>query len=134
MCYNKCTLRFINPRSCSLDSLELARQIVDVAEDKKASDIVLLDLRPDTVLADFFVILNGSSDRQIKALVDYIRTGVKERFDNHLPFSTEGTAESGWVLMDYSTVVVHIFLEEKRQYYDLEALWSAESSVLLSIQ
>lgn len=84
-------------------------------------------------MADFFVICNGTSDRQLKALIDYVRVGVKERFEM-LPFSVEGTADSGWVLMDYSTVVVHIFLEEKRQYYDLEELWSAESSVLLSIQ
>jgi ribosome-associated protein len=94
---------------------------------------VLLDLRPDTIMADFFVICNGNTDRQIKALVDYIRTGVKEQL-GLLPFSTEGTAESGWVLMDYSSVIVHVFLEEKRDYYDLEGLWSEESSVLLSIQ
>lgn len=106
---------------------------MDIVEDKKASDIILLDLRPDTVMADFFVICNGNTDRQIKALVDYIRTGVKEQFEL-LPFSTEGTGESGWVLMDYSSVIVHIFLEAKRNYYDLEELWSAESSVLLSIQ
>lgn len=93
----------------------------------------MLDLRPDTVMADFFIICNGTSDRQIKALVDYVRVGIKEDF-GILPFSTEGAADSGWVLMDYSNVVVHLFLEEKRQYYDLEGLWSAESSILLSIQ
>ncbi len=84
-------------------------------------------------MADFFVLCNGTSDRQIKALIDYIRTGVKEKF-NLLPFNTEGHAESGWVVMDYSEIVVHLFLEEKREYYDLEGLWRAESSVLLSIQ
>jgi len=93
-----------------------------------------MDLRPDNVVADFFVMCNGTSDRQIKALIDYVRVGVKEKFDDLLPFSTEGTAESGWVLMDYSEVVVHLFLEERREYYDLEGLWAAESNVLLSIQ
>ena len=107
--------------------------IVDVVEDKKAEDIVLLDLRPDVVMADFFVICNGNSDRQLKALIDNVREAVKEKYGK-LPFGVEGTADSGWVLMDYSDVVVHIFLEEKRQYYDLESLWSAEASVLLSIQ
>ncbi|GAB4340758.1 MAG: hypothetical protein Kow00117_21080 [Phototrophicales bacterium] len=90
-------------------------------------------MRPDTIMADFFVICTGTSDRQIKALVDYVRTGVKEKF-GILPFSIEGTAESGWVLMDYSSIIVHLFMEEKRQYYDLESLWQDESSVLLSIQ
>jgi len=107
---------------------------VNVLEDKKASDIVLLDLRPDAIVADFFVVCNGTSDRQLKALIDYVRVGVKEQYGDLLPFSTEGTAESGWVLMDYSSVVVHLFLEEKREYYDLEGLWEAESNVLLSIQ
>jgi ribosome-associated protein len=104
-----------------------------VVEDKKAEDIILLDLRPDTIMADFLVICNGNSDRQLKALTDYVREGVKEQY-NKLPFSTEGTSESGWILMDYGDVIVHLFMEEKRLYYDLEGLWSAEASVLLSIQ
>lgn len=85
------------------------------------------------IMADFFVICTGTSDRQLKALVDYVRTGVKEAFDL-LPFSVEGTAESGWILMDYSNIIVHLFMEEQRDYYDLESLWQGESSVLLSIQ
>jgi ribosome-associated protein len=93
-----------------------------------------MDLRPDVVMADFFVLFNGNSDRQLKALIDYVRVGVKEKYDDLLPFSTEGDAESGWVLLDYSTVVVHMFLEEKRNYYNLEELWGSESTVLLSIQ
>ena len=79
------------------------------------------------------MVLSGNSDRQLKALIDYVRTGVKEKFEK-LPYSTQGTPESGWVLLDYSDVVVHMFLEETRQFYDLEGLWSAEANVLLSIQ
>jgi ribosome-associated protein len=104
-----------------------------VVEDKKAENIILLDLRPDTLMADFLVICNGNSDRQLKALTEYVRDGVKQEF-KLTPFSVEGTAESGWLLLDYGDVVVHLFLEGVRQYYDLEGLWSAESSVLLSIQ
>ena len=122
-----------NIRRFQLDQLELARFIVDVVEDNKGSDIVLLDLRPDTVIADFFVICTGTSDRQLRALTDYVRTAIKEKY-GELPFSVQGTPDSGWVLADYSSVVLHIFLEEKRQYYDLEGLWQADSTVLLSIQ
>jgi ribosome-associated protein len=103
-----------------------------VVEDKKAENIVLLDLRPDIVIADFFVICNGNSDRQLRALVDYVREGIKEQF-NRLPFSVEGSADSGWVLMDYGDVVVHLFTEPKRRYYDLEGLWK-QANVLVSIQ
>ncbi len=103
-----------------------------MVEDKKAENIVLLDLRPDVVIADFFIICNGNSDRQIKALIDYVREATKEKYQR-LPFSTEGTADSGWVLMDYGDVVVHIFAEEKRRYYDLEGLWRG-ANVLVSIQ
>lgn len=104
-------------------------------EDKKASNIVLLNLHEDVAanLADFFVICTGTSDRQLKALVDHLRVELKEKFDL-LPLSVQGTAESGWILVDYSYVIVHLFLEEKRQYYNLEGLWQKESQVLLSIQ
>jgi len=106
---------------------------VDTLEDKKGANIILLDLRPDTVIADFFVICTGTTDRQLKALTEYVREAVKERF-SALPFAVEGTPESGWLLLDYSDVIVHLFLEEKRQYYDLEGLWSNVANVLLSIQ
>lgn len=105
---------------------------MDVVEDKKAEAITLLDLRPDAIIADFFIICNGNSDRQLKALADNVREAVKERYAK-LPFSVEGAADSGWVLMDYGDVIVHLFLEEKRLFYDLEGLWRS-AHVLLSIQ
>src|SRR5262245_8161510 len=94
-----------------LDSIDLARYIVDVVEDKKGEDIMLLDLRPNAIIADFFVLCNGTSDRQLNALVDYVREGVKEQFGK-LPTSVEGTGESGWVLMDYGDTIVHLFSSE----------------------
>lgn len=117
----------------TLDSLELARHIVDVVEDRKAEQIILLDLRPDTVIADFFVIANGTSDRQIRALSQYVRDDVKEKLKT-IPVSIEGEATSGWVLLDYGDVVVHLFHEDQRDYYDIEGLWSTVGHVLLSIQ
>lgn len=107
--------------------------IVDIVEDKKGEDIVLMDLRPDTVIADFFVVATGNSDRQLRALVDYVRDEVKQK-TGRIPHATEGTPESGWVLIDYSEVVVHLFTANQREYYDLERLWGAVGSILLSIQ
>lgn len=106
---------------------------MDVVEDNKAADIVLLDLRPDTILADFFVLCTGNSDRQIRALSEHVREKVKDKYSK-IPFSLEGTPESGWVLLDYGSVVVHVFAEEQRDYYDLQGLWGRQASVLLSIQ
>ncbi|MBZ0302078.1 MAG: ribosome silencing factor [Anaerolineae bacterium] len=119
-------------RRRSLDSFDLARYIVDVVDEHKAENIVLLDLRPDTVIADFFILCTGTSDRQIGALVDHVKTAVKEQYDQR-PYSVEGTPESGWQLLDFGDVVVHIFLEEVREYYDLEGLWH-KANVLVSIQ
>lgn len=103
-----------------------------MVEDKKAENIVLLDLRPDAIIADFFVICTGLSDRQLKALAEHVRTSVKERYEK-LPTSVEGASDSGWVLVDYGDVIVHLFMEEKRRFYDLEGLWRS-AHVLLSIQ
>lgn len=120
-------------RITPLESLELARKIAELLEDKKAENILVLDLRPERVIADFFVIATGTSDRNLKALAEHVRVELKDSYDTKAA-STEGIAESGWVLLDYGVVIVHIFLEERRQYYDLEGLWRAESKVVLSIK
>ena len=111
----------------------MARHIVDIVEDRKAEHITLLDLRPDTVIADFFVLANGTNERQLRALADYVREDIKEKHDI-IPFSKEGTPESGWMILDYGNVVVHLFAQEQRTFYDMEGLWSNVSHVLLSIQ
>ncbi len=102
-------------------------------EDKKAEEIILLDLRPDTIMADFFVICNGTSDRQLRALTEYVRVSVKDNLSK-LPFNVDGTPESGWVLMDYGDVIVHLFTADQREFYDLEGLWRENAHVLLNIQ
>lgn len=116
-----------------MEPLDLAKLIVDIVEERKADDIVLLDLRPNTILADYFVICTGNSDRQIRALMDYVREGIKEK-TRKIPKGIEGTPESGWVLMDYGDVIVHLFAEDQRDYYDIESLWSSVSQVVVSIQ
>jgi ribosome-associated protein len=115
-----------------LEPIELARRIVDVVEDKLGEDILLLDIRELCLFADFFVICNGTSERQLKALVESVHQTVKQEL-GILPHHMEGEAVSGWILMDYSDVIVHIFAPELRAYYDLEGLWQ-EGKVLLRMQ
>ena len=116
----------------SLEPLELARLIADLASDKKGESIVLMDMRQVSPITDFFVIISAGSDRQLKAIVEHIELEIKKRFQLH-PWHIEGTADHGWVLMDYGDVVVHGFLPEKRAYYDLEGLWK-EAPVLVRFQ
>ena len=109
-------------------SLEIARRIVELAEDKKAADIVLLDLTGLTTLADYFVIASGGSDRQLDAIADGIVSGLRD--EKVRPFGREGTAASHWVLVDYGSVIVHVFTPPEREYYDLERHWSGAKTVL----
>ncbi len=104
------------------DGAELAELIAGYAADKKAIDIVELDLRGVLGYTDYFVICSGNTDRQTKAIHDGIHQGLKK---DHglLPRRVEGLAEARWVLMDYLDVVVHVFTPEARDYYRLEQLW-----------
>jgi ribosome-associated protein len=108
--------------------LELARRIVELAEDKKAADIVLLDLTPLTTLADYFVICSGGSERQLDAIADGIVSTLRD--ERIKPMGREGTPASHWVLLDYGSVVVHIFTPPERDYYGLEKHWSEAKTVL----
>ena len=105
-----------------MDSLELARYIVDTIADQKGENILLLDIQELSILADYFVIASTTSDRQAKAILDDVRTKVKQAFDARL-LHVEGEPATGWVLIDYGDVVVHLFSQEVREYYDLEGLW-----------
>jgi ribosome-associated protein len=111
--------------------LELARRIVELAEDKKAADIILLDLGGLTTMADYFVICSGGSERQLEAIADGIISGLRD--ERTRPIGREGTAASHWVLLDYGAVIVHIFTPPERDYYALEKHWS-EAKTILSVQ
>src|SRR5689334_5873242 len=115
-----------------LDTLDLARMIVDLIADKKGENIVLMDLRTVSLIADFFVIASADNERQLNAITDHIREEVKKRYQL-LPLRTEGRGDSGWVLMDYGDVVIHMFSPETRSYYDLEGLWR-DANVLVHVQ
>ncbi len=101
---------------------ELARAIAAHALDKKAVDVVGLDLRGVAGYTDFFVVCSGNSDRQAKAIHDGIHFGLKKG-EGLLPRRVEGTSEARWILMDYLDVVVHVFTPEAREFYRLESLW-----------
>lgn len=94
---------------------------VAAADAKQARDIKVIDLRPVTSFADFFVICTGSNSRQVHAISDEV--GVQLKKLGEMPSSIEGHRNADWVLMDYGDYVVHIFSEQARSYYDLERLW-----------
>ena len=108
--------------------LDVARRIVELAEDNKAADIVLLDLSGLTTLADAFVICSGGSERQLDAIADGVIEGM--RAEKIRPIGREGTASSHWVLVDFGSVVVHVFTPPERDYYSLEKHWSEARTVL----
>ena len=108
--------------------LDMARRIVALAEDKKAADILLLDLDGLTTLADAFVICSGGSERQLESIADGIVRGM--RAEGIRPIGTEGLPASHWILVDFGDVIVHIFTPPERDYYGLEKHWSEAKPVL----
>ncbi|MDQ2715807.1 MAG: ribosome silencing factor [Chloroflexota bacterium] len=111
-----------------LNSGQLARAAVDIASDKKASDVILLDIQGVTTIADYFVICSGNNSRQIQAIADAIREELGKQGGNLL--HREGVADSGWLLLDFGDVIVHIFGPKEREYYRLERLWSEAKTVV----
>jgi len=111
--------------------IDLARRIVELAEDKKAADIVLLDLTGLTTLADYFVIASGGSERQIDAIAEGIVESLRD--EKVRPIGREGLAASHWILLDYGSVVVHVFTPPERDFYQLERHW-AEAKTVLRVQ
>jgi ribosome-associated protein len=100
----------------------VARRAVEAANDKKAADIVLLDAREVCTFADYFVICSGDTGKQIEAIRDEVGHVLKK--EGILPHHYEGTVDSGWLLLDFSDVIVHIFAPVEREQYQLDKLWS----------
>ena len=111
--------------------VDLARRIVELAEDKKAADIVLLDLTGLTTVADCFVICSGGSERQLAAIADGIIEGL--RVEGARPIGREGIPASHWVLIDFGSVIVHVFTPSERDFYQLEKHW-AQAKTILRVQ
>ena len=95
----------------------------EAASDKKAEDLVILDVSQQLVITDYFVICSGNTERQTKAIHDAIYQDLKDSDERLLPRRTEGDREARWILLDYLDCVVHIFTPDAREYYRLEQLW-----------
>ena len=106
-----------------MPSKVLARHAVAAALEKKAEDVVVMDLRAVSGLADYFVLCSGSSDKQIRAIQESVEERIREQA-NERPWHREGQQFRQWVLLDYVDMVVHIFSRERRAFYDLERLWN----------
>lgn len=103
------------------DAIELAVAVAAAADDKKAADLLLLEVADVLALVDVFLLATASSDRQLKAIADAVEE--RGRSLGRKPQQREGRAESGWLLLDFGDVVVHLFSEEQREFYSLERLW-----------
>ena len=108
-------------RSKGPTPLQLARLLRGAAVEKKAWDPVVIDVREQTSVADYFVICEGETDRQVRAIADAMVEAAKAK--ELRPLGVDGYDDAGWVLIDFDSVLAHVFLPGERSYYDLEALW-----------
>jgi ribosome-associated protein len=111
-----------------LNSAQLARAAADIASDKKASDVLVLDIREVTTIADYFVICSGNNPRQLQAIADALEENLEKQGARML--HREGVADTGWILLDLGDIIVHIFGTKEREYYRLERLWSEAKTVV----
>lgn len=109
-------------------SLQLALAAAQSAEDNKGQNVTILDLRDQTVIFDYFVIATGSSQRQLRAISDAIDDVLQKEL-GHPRLGTEGYQDSKWILLDYGSIVVHLFDAASRDYYALESLWAGAKKV-----
>ncbi|MFP4015510.1 MAG: ribosome silencing factor [Halanaerobiales bacterium] len=107
---------------------EIALMAAEAADDKKANDIEVLDVRDLTVIADYFVICSGNSETQVKAIANGIDKELAEE-EIH-PQKVAGKQEARWILMDYADVIIHIFHKDEREFYELDRLWADAEKIL----
>lgn len=117
----KAAPKVVNPPP-NEEALHLARSMVNALEEKKAEDVVILDVRGRSSYADYLVVASGESDVQLRAMADGVHEKLKA--DGRRPLSWEGEAGANWVLLDYGDVVGHFFDSATRSFYDLEGMWS----------
>ncbi len=105
------------------DAVRRAAIAAGAADDKKATDIVVLDVGDIISITEMFVLASGTNTRQVKTIAEEVELALKI-YDDEAPRAVEGLDDATWVLLDYGDVIVHVFLDETRDYYDLERLWS----------
>lgn len=103
------------------DSKKMAKLVIEALEDKKAEDIKIIDISGVSVLADYFIIANGTNTNQVQAMIDNVEETLGKA--GYTPKQIEGYNTANWVLMDYTDVIVHVFDKENRLFYDLERIW-----------
>ena len=108
-----------------METTDLAKKIMAILEEKKAADILALDISEISTLADYFILASAENVRQLDALEDAVEEGIR------LELNKEGEGDSGWILIDYKDIVVHLFTKEQREFYDLEKIWSDAKRVEL---
>jgi ribosome-associated protein len=128
-------ISIVSPSGSTVDrqerSLQLALAAARTAADNKGQNVVVLDMREQTPIFDYFVIATGASRRQLHAMSEEIDNVLEKEMGDHRQ-GIEGYQESHWIILDYGDVVVHMFDEEARSYYDLEGLWGGAKRVDLN--
>lgn len=117
-------------RRFEIEGLKLARVAASIAIEHKGEDVVVLEIGKLSGFANYFVLVSAQSERQVRALGNYVREQIKGQAI--LPWGEEGAQDSRWMVLDYATVVVHIFHHEARLYYDLDGLWREAPRVALT--
>ncbi|MCC6146604.1 MAG: ribosome silencing factor [Anaerolineaceae bacterium] len=109
----------------------MAKELVEALEEKKAENIILMDIQEIASFTDYFIICSGTSDRMLSSLVDTITETAKKK--GELLSKSEGEASGGWILVDLGDIILHVFSPDQREYYQLERLWD-KGKVLLHVQ
>ena len=112
-------------------SLQKVLLVGKALSERKGRDVLILDVRKQASFTDYFVVVSGRSIRQVQALADHVENSLRK--EKIKPLGIEGAREDAWMLMDYGDVIVHIFYEPTREYYDLEGLWSEAPEVALDL-
>jgi ribosome-associated protein len=111
--------------------LEIAHTIINTLEEKKGEEILLIDINKMAAFTDYFIICTGTSDRMLDALVDSVVLSVNEK--HKIKGRIEGKSHSGWMVIDYGSILVHLFSPDQRDYYKLEELWQ-DGKIILHVQ
>ncbi len=110
-----------------MEPLDIAKKAAEIIDNKKGENIKILEISDLTVIADYFVIATGSSSTHVRALAGEVEYNLKQQ--NVLPLRTEGEDTAGWIVLDYASVLIHVFSEEARDFYSLEKLWADAKQV-----